>query len=40
MASFNVEEFSINRIKKLGYSEIKERYSAFKGLMQFGECTL
>jgi len=40
MASFNVEEFSINRIKKLGYGEIKERYSAFKGLMQFGECTL
>jgi sugar/nucleoside kinase (ribokinase family) len=40
MASFNVEEFSINRIKKLGYSEIKERYAAFKGCMQFDECTL
>jgi sugar/nucleoside kinase (ribokinase family) len=40
MASFNVEEFSINRIKKLSYNEIKERYSAFKGVMQFGECTL
>jgi sugar/nucleoside kinase (ribokinase family) len=40
MASFNVEEFSINRIKKLGYGEIKERYSAFKGCMQFDECTL
>ena len=40
MASFNVEEFSINRIKKLTYNEIKDRYSAFKGCMQFGECTL
>ena len=40
MASFNVEEFSIDRIKKLGYSEIKERYAAFKGCMQFDECTL
>jgi sugar/nucleoside kinase (ribokinase family) len=40
MASFNVEEFSINRIKKLGYDEIKERYSAFKGCMQFDECNL
>ncbi|HVN95857.1 MAG TPA: PfkB family carbohydrate kinase [Syntrophorhabdaceae bacterium] len=40
MASFNVEDFSINRIKKLEYEEIRTRYSAFKGCMQFGECTL
>lgn len=37
MASFNVEDFSINRIKSLDYMEIKERYSAFKRCMQFGD---
>lgn len=37
MASFNVEDFSINRIKTLSMGEIKERYSAFKGCMQFGD---
>jgi len=40
MASFNVEDFSINRIRKLGYEEIRDRYAAFKGCMQFSDCTL
>ena len=40
MASFNVEEFSINRIRNLGYEEIRERYSTFKGCMQFPDCAL
>ncbi|OPY81423.1 MAG: aminoimidazole riboside kinase [Syntrophorhabdus sp. PtaU1.Bin058] len=40
MASFNVEDFSINRIKRLAYEEIRERYSAFKGCMNFGECKI
>jgi sugar/nucleoside kinase (ribokinase family) len=37
MASFNVEDFSINRIKALNYDEIKERYKAFKRCMDFGD---
>jgi len=40
MASFNVEDFSINRIKRLAYEEIRERYTAFKGCMNFGECKI
>lgn len=40
MASFNVEDFSINRIKRLTMPEIKERYHALKGCMQFGEIAL
>ncbi len=40
MASFNVEDFSINRIKSLTFGEIKERYSSFKGCMQFSDCVL
>ena len=40
MASFNVEDFSINRIKRLTMPEIKERYHALKGCMQFGEIIL
>jgi sugar/nucleoside kinase (ribokinase family) len=40
MASFNVEDFSINRIKRLAYNEIRERYTAFKGCMNFGECKI
>ncbi len=40
MASFNVEDFSINRIKKLTMEEIRERYSAFKRCMQFGDIKL
>ncbi|MCX5808855.1 MAG: PfkB family carbohydrate kinase [Proteobacteria bacterium] len=37
MASFNVEDFSINRIKTLDYQEIRDRYSAFKRCIQFGD---
>jgi sugar/nucleoside kinase (ribokinase family) len=40
MASFNVEDFSINRIKRLTMPEIKERYHALKSCMQFGELAL
>lgn len=40
MASFNVEDFSINRIKKLTMAEIKDRYSSFKGCMRFGDINL
>lgn len=40
MASFNVEDFSINRIRKLTMKEIKQRYQALKRCMQFGEITL
>lgn len=35
MASFNVEDFSINRLKHLKYEEIKERYTAFKRCYEF-----
>jgi len=37
MASFNVEDFSVNRLKALNYSEIKERYHSFKRCIQFGD---
>ena len=37
MASFNVEDFSINRLKGLEYNEIRERYTAFKRCLQFGD---
>ncbi|MHB8109074.1 MAG: PfkB family carbohydrate kinase [Syntrophorhabdaceae bacterium] len=40
MASFNVEDFSINRIKKLTMGEIRERYRALKLCMQFGDIHL
>jgi sugar/nucleoside kinase (ribokinase family) len=30
MASFNVEDFSLDRLKRLSYSEIEERYRYFK----------
>jgi len=40
MASFNVEDFSINRIKRLTMEEIKERYHALKECMQFGDINL
>ncbi|MCX5812145.1 MAG: PfkB family carbohydrate kinase [Proteobacteria bacterium] len=40
MASFNVEDFSINRLKDLDYAEIRERYTAFKKCLQFGDITL
>jgi sugar/nucleoside kinase (ribokinase family) len=36
MASFNVEDFSINRIKRLTMPEIKERYHALKDACSLG----
>lgn len=35
MASFNVEDFSLNRIRNLEYSEIESRYREFKRLAHF-----
>jgi sugar/nucleoside kinase (ribokinase family) len=35
MASFNVEAFSLDRIKSLDYSEIENRYREFKRLTHF-----
>jgi len=35
MASFNVEDFSLNRLKKLDYREIEERYRGFKAMTHF-----
>lgn len=35
MASFNVEDFSLNRMKSLGYDEIQARYNEFKRLTFF-----
>ncbi|HIJ88285.1 MAG TPA: sugar kinase [Desulfuromonadales bacterium] len=35
MASFNVEDFSLNRMKRLEYSEIQTRFRSFKGLTHF-----
>jgi hypothetical protein len=35
MASFNVEDFSLNRMKKLSYPEIEERYREFRKLTHF-----
>ena len=35
MASFNVEDFSLNRMKILGYDEIQARYMEFKRLTFF-----
>lgn len=35
MASFSVEEFSLNRLKKLRPSEIRDRYRQFKELTHF-----
>ncbi|MBI4824743.1 MAG: sugar kinase [Nitrospirae bacterium] len=35
MASFNVEDFSLNRIRNLQYPEIESRYREFKGLSHF-----
>lgn len=37
MASFVVEDFSLNRIKALDYKEIKQRYMEFKQLTHFEE---
>ena len=35
MASFNVEDFSLDRMKRLDYKEIEARYRSFKGLTSF-----
>lgn len=35
MASFNVEDFSLNRMKTLDYSEIEARYRSFKAMTHF-----
>ncbi|HLO26558.1 MAG TPA: PfkB family carbohydrate kinase [Geobacteraceae bacterium] len=35
MASFNVEDFSLDRLKKLDYGEIEERYRSFKAMTHF-----
>jgi sugar/nucleoside kinase (ribokinase family) len=39
MASFNVEAFSLDRIKTLDYAEIKNRYGEFKKLTHFEDVT-
>lgn len=35
MASFNVEDFSLDRMKRLDYKEIETRYKSFKALTSF-----
>ena len=35
MASFNVEDFSLNRLKKLNYKEVEHRYREFRKLTHF-----
>ena len=35
MASFNVEDFSLDRLKRLTEREIRERYTAFAALTRF-----
>jgi sugar/nucleoside kinase (ribokinase family) len=35
MASFNVEDFSLDRMKRLDYNEIEARYKSFKALTSF-----
>ncbi len=35
MASFNVEDFSLNRMKRLEYNEISSRFRSFKSLTHF-----
>ena len=37
MASFNVEAFSLERLRSLTYPEIRERFRAFKSLVTFGD---
>ncbi len=39
MASFNVEEFSMDRLKELGRKEIAERFRQFKKLTHFDDLT-
>jgi sugar/nucleoside kinase (ribokinase family) len=35
MASFNVEDFSLNRLKRLDYREIEDRYRSLKAMTHF-----
>jgi len=35
MASFNVEDFSLDRLRTLQYSEIDARYKSFKKMTHF-----
>jgi sugar/nucleoside kinase (ribokinase family) len=37
MASFNVESFSLERLRALTYPEIRDRFRAFKGLVNFAD---
>ena len=37
MASFNVEDFSLNRLKNLSYKEIEDRFREFKSLTHFDD---
>lgn len=39
MASFNVEDFSLERMKRLNYEEIEARYKSFKSLTSFRDIT-
>ncbi len=39
MASYNVEAFSLEKIKSLDYSEIKKRFEDFKKLTHFEDLT-
>jgi hypothetical protein len=37
MASFNVEEFGTERVKRLTHAEINDRFRAFKRMTHFDE---
>ena len=37
MASFQVEEFSLERVRRLNPGEIVERFESFRRLTRFGE---
>lgn len=37
LASYNVEAFSLNRLKEIGRAEIEARYRAFRELTEFGD---
>jgi sugar/nucleoside kinase (ribokinase family) len=37
MASFNVESFSLERLRSLTYPEIRDRFRAFRGLVHFAD---
>ena len=37
MASFNVESFSLERLRSLTYPDIRERFRAFRGLVNFAD---